>query len=47
MSVAGWTRKPGASDVEVCVERIPYVETRDYVRLVLRNMTWYRQLYAR
>jgi soluble lytic murein transglycosylase len=41
-----WARKPGASDAEVFVERIPYVETRDYVRIVLRNMVWYRRLYA-
>ena len=41
-----WARKPGASDPEVFIERIPYVETRDYVRIVLRNMTWYRRLYA-
>jgi soluble lytic murein transglycosylase len=41
-----WTRKPGASDVEVFVERILYVETRDYVRIVLRNMKWYQRLYA-
>jgi soluble lytic murein transglycosylase len=41
-----WARKPGASDAEVFVERIPYVETRDYVRIVLRNMTWYQRLYA-
>lgn len=41
-----WARKAGASDPEVFVERIPYVETRDYVRIVLRNMTWYRRLYA-
>ena len=41
-----WARKPGTSDAEVFVERIPYVETRDYVRIVLRNMTWYRRLYA-
>ena len=41
-----WARKPGASDAEVFVERIPYVETRDYVRIVLRNMTWYQRLYG-
>jgi soluble lytic murein transglycosylase len=41
-----WARKPGASDAEVFVERIPYVETRDYVRIVLRNVTWYQRLYA-
>ena len=44
--VQRWVRKPGASDVEVFVERIPYAETRDYVRIVLRNMMWYRRLYA-
>ena len=44
--VQRWMRKPGASDVEVFVERIPYVETRDYVRIVLRNVMWYRRLYA-
>jgi soluble lytic murein transglycosylase len=41
-----WIRKPGTANVEVFVERIPYVETPDYVRLVLRNMTWYQRLYA-
>jgi soluble lytic murein transglycosylase len=41
-----WARKPGVSDPEVFVERIPYVETRDYVRIVLRNMTWYQRLYG-
>jgi soluble lytic murein transglycosylase len=43
--VERWSRKPGTSDAEIFVERIPYVETRDYVRIVLRNMTWYRRLY--
>ena len=27
-------------------ERIPYVETRDYVRIVLRNRDLYRALYG-
>jgi soluble lytic murein transglycosylase len=40
-----WLRKPGSGDVETFVERIPYVETRDYVRIVLRNLEWYRHLY--
>ena len=40
-----WLRKPGASDPELFTERIPYVETRDYVRAVLRNRAFYRFLY--
>lgn len=34
------------SDIEVFVERIPYVETRDYVRIILRNYAMYRLLYG-
>ncbi len=41
-----WRAKRGAAtDWELFVERIPYVETRDYVRIVLRNEEWYRVLY--
>jgi soluble lytic murein transglycosylase-like protein/TolA-binding protein len=41
-----WRAKRGAArDWELFVERIPYVETRDYVRIVLRNEEWYRALY--
>ena len=43
--VARWSRKPGASDPEVFIERIPYPETRDYVRIVERNGDLYRALY--
>jgi soluble lytic murein transglycosylase len=43
--VARWREKEGASDPEVFVERIPYEETRDYVRIVLRNREFYRALY--
>ncbi|MFL5578171.1 MAG: transglycosylase SLT domain-containing protein [Gemmatimonadaceae bacterium] len=43
--VAAWTRKPGTDDPELFVERIPFVETRDYVRIVLRNRDMYRALY--
>jgi soluble lytic murein transglycosylase len=43
--VARWSRKPGADDAEVFVERIPFVETRDYVRTVMRNRDIYRALY--
>jgi soluble lytic murein transglycosylase len=43
--VARWRTKSGAADPEIFVERIPYVETRDYVRIVLRNRALYRALY--
>lgn len=43
--VARWSRKPGADDPEVFIERIPFAETRDYVRIVLRNRDLYRALY--
>jgi soluble lytic murein transglycosylase len=36
----------GAADAELFVERIPYAETRDYVRVVLRNREFYRALYG-
>jgi soluble lytic murein transglycosylase len=44
--VRRWQRQPGATDPELFVERIPYAETRDYVRVVLRNREFYRALYA-
>ncbi|MEO7997193.1 MAG: transglycosylase SLT domain-containing protein [Gemmatimonadaceae bacterium] len=43
--VARWRVKPGGDDPELFVERIPYVETRDYVRIILRNRELYRALY--
>jgi len=43
--VARWRTKAGADDPEFLVERIPYVETRDYVRIVQRNRALYRALY--
>jgi soluble lytic murein transglycosylase len=43
--VRRWDRKLGVEDVEVFIERIPFVETRDYVRIVLRNRELYRALY--
>ena len=33
-------------DVELFVERIPFVETRDYVRQVIRNQAAYRMVYG-
>ncbi len=43
--VARWRKKPGADDPEIFIERIPFAETRDYVRIVLRNRDIYRALY--
>jgi soluble lytic murein transglycosylase len=41
-----WLALPGAvADPEVFLERIQYVETRDYVRRVLRNLAVYRALH--
>ncbi len=41
-----WAGLPGAgTDTEVFIERIQYVETRDYVRRILRNLANYRSLY--
>jgi soluble lytic murein transglycosylase len=33
-------------DVEIFVERIPFVETRDYVRAILRNRAVYQMIYG-
>ena len=43
--VARWLRYPEAKDPIRFVERIPYVETRGYLRTVLRNRSLYRGLY--
>jgi soluble lytic murein transglycosylase len=43
--VAKWSGKTGAGDPEVFTERIPFVETRDYVRTILRNRAYYQALY--
>lgn len=44
--VERWVTKPGADDPLVFIERIPFVETRDYVRRVMQNLGIYRELYA-
>jgi soluble lytic murein transglycosylase len=44
--VTRWRRKAGTEDPEMFIERIPFVETRDYVRIVLRNVEVYRALYG-
>ena len=41
-----WLMRPGADDLEIFIERIPFRETRGYVRAVLRNRDVYRLLYS-
>ncbi len=43
--VEKWSSKAGSADPEVFTERIPFIETRDYVRIVLRNEAYYGALY--
>src|SRR5260221_1369902 len=43
--VTKWSTRPGADDPELWTEWIPFVETRDYVRIVTRNAAVYRALY--
>lgn len=43
--VARWRTRLGADDPELLAERIPFVETRDYVRIIQRNQALYRVLY--
>jgi soluble lytic murein transglycosylase len=44
--VARWSAKRGADDPEIFTERIPFAETQDYVKTVLRNREFYRVLYS-
>ncbi len=41
-----WLTRGGTSDPEILIERIPYVETRDYVRRVMYNWARYEALYG-
>jgi soluble lytic murein transglycosylase len=43
--VQRWIEKKGSSDPEMFTERIPFVETRDYVRSIVRNRAFYSTLY--
>jgi soluble lytic murein transglycosylase len=43
--VRRWSQRAGSSDPELFIERIPFDETREYVRIVLRNAEIYRALY--
>jgi soluble lytic murein transglycosylase len=40
-----WSARRGMSDPEVFVERIPFTETRDYVRAIIRGRDLYAALY--
>jgi soluble lytic murein transglycosylase len=44
--VTRWAQRTGVDDPELFVERIPFVETRDYVRVVQRNVEVYRAMYV-
>ena len=44
--VTRWARRPDAADSELFTEWIPFVETRDYVRIVQRNAEIYRSLHG-
>jgi soluble lytic murein transglycosylase len=44
--VTRWAQRPGADDAQLFTEWIPFVETRDYVRIVQRNAEVYRALYG-
>ena len=41
-----WATGPAAADSELFVERIGLRETRDYVRIIQRNLAFYRMLYG-
>ena len=43
--VERWSGRRGSDDPEMFTERIPFAETRDYVRVVQRNLAVYRLLY--
>jgi soluble lytic murein transglycosylase len=41
-----WSKRIGVTDPEVFAEQISFVETRDYVRVIQRNVDIYRALYG-
>jgi soluble lytic murein transglycosylase len=44
--VTRWKQFPEYADPEIFTERIPYQETRDYVKIVQQNAIIYRELYG-
>ena len=45
--VEGWLVNFGHLDTDEFIEHIPFLETRNYVKKVVRNHTFYRRLYAK
>lgn len=45
LPVAKWKKRFPMEDATVFIERIPYTETREYVKKVLRNYGFYRKVY--
>jgi soluble lytic murein transglycosylase len=43
--VTQWSARFGTSDKEFWIERVPFTETRDYIRIIRRNLALYRALY--
>ncbi|MFQ5842877.1 MAG: lytic transglycosylase domain-containing protein, partial [Thermodesulfobacteriota bacterium] len=41
-----WLQRSGQTDMEAFVENMPYKETRNYVKSVLRNLFIYREIYG-
>ncbi len=46
-AVRRWLGRPGGDDADTFLESIPFVETKGYVRAVLRNREVYRALYVK
>ncbi len=44
--VKQWVKNFAQADMLTFIERIPYAETRTYVKLVLRNYFYYKRIYA-
>lgn len=45
--VQGWLKEFGHLDADEFIEHIPYIETRNYVKKILRNYFIYETLYAK
>jgi len=44
--IALWKSERSYDEVPELVESIPFTQTRDYVQIVLRNASMYRQIYG-
>lgn len=45
--VQGWVKQFGKLDMDEFIEHIPYLETRNYVKKILRNYSVYQTLYEK